>query len=361
MSWTTVDLFCGAGGTSLGLKETNLEVRAAIDNDEVACQVYDNYLPADTYQADLTETSIDDVCDYYGMNTNEIDVIVGCPPCQNFSTLRRTTPWREGEPKDELLVSFVDLILEASPGVVIFENVEGILKSDDGQYIEWFNEWMRKAGYGVALRVVDAADYGVPQRRKRAIGICVHGVRDEEIKFPEPTHAAPNEATSSEKKPWRTVREAIGNLPVIESGETSSMDGHQARNHQSNTLDIIRAVPEDGGSRADIPDELELDCHKRLDDGEARNVYGRMAWDEPAPTLTTRCTNASSGRFIHPKQHRAITLREAARLMTFPNDFSFPEHRKHASRLIGNAVPPTLMETLVNGFLNQNENLLSRT
>jgi len=359
MGSTVVDLFCGAGGASLGLEATRFDIRVAVDEDETACQIYTDNLSVEAQQADLTEVNVSEICLGQGIDTDEIEVVVGCPPCQNFSSLRRTTPWPEGEPKDELLVTFVDQILEASPEIVIFENVKGILQSDGGRYIDWFKYWMRKAGYGIALDVVDAADFGVPQHRERTMGFCVHGARSSELSFPEPTHAAPEEAEKNGKKWWRTVRDAIQDLPELEAGEDSSMNGHSARNHQESTLELIDAVPNDGGSRTDIPSDLELDCHQRLErSSQATNVYGRMKWDEPAPTLTTRCTVPSCGRFIHPEQNRAITHREAARLMSFPDGFELPSKRKDADRLVGNALPPTMMKNLVSQFFNANEDLL---
>jgi len=356
---TVVDLFCGAGGASLGLESMGFDIRAAVDQDETACQIYSNNLSADAQQADLTKVNISEICDYQGIDTDEVEVVVGCPPCQNFSSLRRTSPWPEGEPKDALLVTFVDQILEASPDIVIFENVKGILQSDGGQYMDWFKYWMRKAGYGIALDVVDAANFGIPQHRERTIVFCVHGVDSSKISFPEPTHRPPNEAEKTGKKRWRTVQDAIEDLPELKAGEDSSINGHSARNHQESTLELIDAVPYDGGSRTDIPPDLELDCHKRLGrSSQATNVYGRMKWDEPAPTLTTRCTVPSCGRFIHPEQNRAITHREAARLMSFPDGFKLPPHRNDADRLIGNALPPTMTKNLVSQFIDSNEDLL---
>lgn len=359
MARTVIDLYCGAGGASLGLEAAGFDVVAGVDTDEVACQVYDDNLSAETFHADLTAVDFATICEEFDISMGDIDIVVGCPPCQNFSTLRRTTPWPEAEPKDRLLVTFVDLILEACPDVVIFENVKGILQSDGGQYVEWFKYWLRKAGYGIALNVVDAADYGVPQHRERSIGFCVHGARSDEVQFPDPMHAPPEEAEGNGKKPWKSVRDAIDDLPDLEAGEASSINGHAARNHQESTLEIIRAVPEDGGSRTDIPPDLELECHKRLDrEGEATNVYGRMSWDKPAPTLTTRCTVPSCGRFIHPVQDRAITGREAARCMTFPDGFTLPSHRRDADRLIGNALPPVMMKNLARQFFEENADLI---
>lgn len=359
MDFQAIDLYSGAGGASIGLQRADgIDVIAAVDIDEAACESYDENLPLTPHQADLRETGISDICDHFDITKDDIDIVVGCPPCQNFSTLRRTSPWPDGEPKDELLVAFVDRILEASPSVVVFENVPGILDTDDGQYVEWFKSIMRKAGYGVTLDVVNAADYGVPQRRKRTIGICVKGISHNEVLLPPTTHAENPEEHDRDVERWVTVRDEIADLPSLEAGESATdIDGHRARNHQSQTIELMQAIPTDGGSRSDLPEELELDCHKRLDGGGAGNVYGRMAWDEPASTLTTRCTSPSSGRFVHPEQHRAITPREAARLMSFPDSFELPSKNSDAERLVGNAVPPRLMTAIVEGVLQNLEEI----
>lgn len=359
-SRVVVDLFSGAGGASLGFEALDrFNVRGAVDVDETVCEVYRENLDTEPLNGDLLELEFGDVRQHFGISKDEVDVLVGCPPCQNFSSLRDTTPWPEGEPKDELLVAFVDLILEASPKVVLFENVPGILNTDGGQYINWFRTWMKKAGYGVAMDVVNTADYGVPQARERTIAFCVHGARDDQVAIPDPTHASREEAKENGKLPWKTVEDAIGDLPPLGPGERcDEIDGHRARNHQSSTLKLIRAIPPDGGSRKDLPEDLELDCHKRLGDNSAVNVYGRMAWEEPAPTLTTRCTTPSCGRFLHPEQNRAITPREAARLMTFPDIFQLPKKNKYAEQLIGNAVPPLLIQTLVDRFFEKHSDIL---
>lgn len=355
-----VDLFSGAGGASLGFKQLKgFDVRGAVDVDKTACEVYRENLDIAPLNGDLLELEFDDIRRHFGLSKDEVDVLVGCPPCQNFSSLRDTSPWPEGEPKDELLVAFVDLILRASPKVVLFENVPGILNTDNGKYVNWFRTWMKKAGYGVAMDVVNAADYGVPQARERTIAFCVHGAGDDQVSIPDPTHARPDKAKDNGKLPWKTVEDAIGDLPPLGAGDRcNEINGHRARNHQSTTLELIRAIPTDGGSRKDLPEDLELDCHKRLGDNSAGNVYGRMAWEDPAPTLTTRCTTPSCGRFIHPDQDRAISPREAARLMTFPDSFHLPEKNKYAERVIGNAVPPMLIETLVDQFFREHPNFV---
>lgn len=349
---TAVDLFSGVGGASLGLENADFDVRAAAELDDTAREYYEKNLGLEPMPADLSETSFEEILDHFDLDSDEIDVVVGCPPCQNFSALRDTDPWDEDEPKDELLQAYLDLIEEAKAPVVIFENVPGILTSDGGQYVEYLRSRMAEIGYGFKLDVLNAADFGVPQRRKRTIGFGVLGADEEDVQLPEPTHAHRDEAEEKGLEQWETVEDWIHpdeGLARLKRGEKDSDDeAHRARRHHDSTMDIIRAVPEDGGSRTEIEDDdLVLDCHKNLQNGaSAGNVYGRMAWKKPAPTLTTRCTSPSCGRFLHPEQDRAITFREAARLMTFPDDFELPNKNGNAEQLIGNAVPPKFMEEL---------------
>lgn len=345
-----VDLFAGAGGGSIGLDSAGVDVVGAVDNDEKAVETYaDNPVDIDPWLADLTKVDFDDIANHFNFDSTDVDLVMGCPPCQNFSSLRDTSPWDDDEPKDELLKAFYHHVREALPDYVLFENVPGICHTEEGIYLEWLQNRMRELGYGMTVKVVNAADYGVPQVRRRTIGLFVKGVADENISLPEPTHALKERADQTELPPRRTVRDAIEDLSELAPGEKSDSDpAHRARNHRTSTLEIIRAVPEDGGSRTDIEDDdLILDCHKRLDgQNTAGNIYGRMAWDAPAPTLTTRCTSPSGGRFVHPEQDRGMSFREAARLMGFP-DFPLPETNSAAERVVGNAVPPRLIKIMV--------------
>lgn len=341
-----VDLFCGCGGASLGLQEADFEVLAAADVDPVACKTYERNLGLSPLQEDLTEVSWSELLDHFGVEDDDVDLLAGCPPCQNFSSLRRTTPWPEGAPKDELLLTFLGFIEEAEPPMVLFENVPGILTTDDGEYMDYFLEKMEELDYGVAWDKINAADYGVPQLRTRVVAFGVRGHESNDLEMPEPTHA---EAPENSSRPeWKKVKHALKGLPNLEAGEEAEEPpNHKARDHRKKTLDLIRKIPENGGSRTDLPKEMWLDCHKNLEETGAGNVYGRMRWGEPAPTMTTRCTNASSGRFLHPEENRSITVREAARIQTFPDNFEFPEKTQHAERVVGNAVPPLLIESLV--------------
>ena len=391
-----VDLFCGAGGASLGFVQAGYEVVGAVDAYERALETYETNLcdrDLDRYEGsvtfdepmradlsrgyedddvddDLPAVTFDDIRERFDLEEGEVDVICGCPPCQNFSSLRDTEPWPDGKPKDNLLKAYVEFIEEATPELVFFENVSNIMNAGDEvptDYVDWLVRQMgsitrdgdsqAEGGYGHELRVVDAADYGVPQKRRRTIGLFVYGSSNDEIEFPEPTHA---EDPDDDKEPWVEVKDRIRRDELKEDLELGQkqvgIDGypddpaHRARRHQDSTVEMIRAIREYGGSWKDLEgtDEKDLikECHRKVDSG-ASSAYGIMEWDEPAPTMTTRCTNISSGRFTHPSENRAITFREAALLMGFPIWFELPNTNQDAERVVGNAVPPTLVSKIL--------------
>lgn len=390
-----VDLFCGAGGASLGFVQAGYEVVGAVDAYQRALDTYETNLcdhdfdehegsvtfdepmradlsrgyEDDKVDDDLPVVTFEDIRKRFDLEEGEIDVICGCPPCQNFSSLRDTEPWPEGKPKDNLLKAYVEFVEEATPELVFFENVSNIMNAGDEiptDYVDWLVRQMEsithdgdsqaEGGYGHELRVVNAADYGVPQKRHRTIGLFVYGVSDEEVKFPEPTHA---KHPDNNEEPWVTVRDRLRQDDLKEDLDLGQkqvgIDGypddpaHRASRHHDSTVEMIQAIRKHGGSWRDLEgtedEDLIKDCHQNLDSG-ASSAYGIMEWDEPAPTMTTRCTNVSSGRFTHPSEDRAITYREAALLMGFPEWFELPSTNGDAERVIGNAVPPRLVKKM---------------
>ncbi|MEM2047066.1 MAG: DNA cytosine methyltransferase [Candidatus Jordarchaeales archaeon] len=347
-----IDLFCGCGGASLGLKLAGHKVIAAVDNDPVACKTFSENLDFEPFCYDLRYFNGDHILEMCELRKGDIDLVVGCPPCQGFSSLRRTRYPSGEDIRKGLVTVFLERISEIQPRAVIFENVPGIVSKEELSYLQMYLLKMEKMGYKTSWKLVNAADYGVPQFRRRVIALSVKdGIRAPI--FPLKTHSKPEEA-EDDLKPWRTVRDAIGDLPPLVPGEScTSIPNHTARNHSSRVLEIVKKVPKNGGSRRSLPLGLWLPCHLKLSEEKGRgaeSVYGRMSWDKPSPTITCRCTTPSSGRFIHPEQDRAITPREAARLQSFPDNFVFPEKFKWAERLIGNAMPPTLMVTLMESF-----------
>ncbi|MCF2206204.1 DNA cytosine methyltransferase [Halobacterium salinarum] len=395
-----VDLFCGAGGASLGFVKAGYEVVGAVDVDEIALETYgdnlceggllDDYdgdvmfdepLRADlgrgyedppTDDDDIPQVTFEDIRDQFDLEPGEVDVICGCPPCQNFSSLRDTEPWPEDEPKDNLLRAFVDFVDEEKPDVVFFENVRNIIRAGEENpttYIDWLKRSMKQirrdgdsqtsGGYGVDLDVLNTADYGVPQRRERTIALFVYGRNDDEFSLPEPTHA--KHPKLSDLKQWKSVDEAFDEAEELkqdlEAGreqvdieDYEDDEAHRARNHHQSTIDRMKAIRRHGDSWRDLQDtddeEHIVDAHMDVDRG-AHSAYGIMDGDLPAPTLTTRCTTPSCGRFTHPSKNRGLTPREAALLMTFPRWFELPSQNDAAERVVGNAVPPEFVEALV--------------
>jgi len=364
MELTAVDLFSGGGGASLGLHRVDgVDLRAAAEINDQVRNHYNKNLPVEAADVDLTdEDALSQICGKYNLQPSDFNLVIGCPPCQKYSSLQDTTPPLDDGPKNKLLNVYIDLLLNIAPKVVVFENVPGLMMEKNEQYVEDLKHYLRKGGYGIDMQLLNTADYGVPQARRRAIAVGIKGVSDEKVSLPEPTHAPPEKAESEGKLPYRTVADVIDDLPPLEAGETIddlSYNGHRARNHRQKTIDFIKKVPEDGGSRTDLSENEQLECHQNLENkSSAGNVYGRMKWDKPGPTLTGRCITPSSGRFVHPEQHRGISPREAARIMTFPDEYELPESNSTAERLIGNAVPPDFIATVLTNFLDEHEGLI---
>jgi len=318
---TAVDLFAGAGGMTLGLKWAGFRVLAAVELDPLAVETYaDNHPDVRLWGRDIRKVPPDEMRAALGLKPGELDLLAGGPPCQGFSSVRTRNGRSVSDPRNDLIVNFIDYVAEFRPKAVMLENVPGLAK--DPRF-PWFLEQMETLGYAGAYRILDAARYGVPQRRRRLIYL---GGRFAPVPFAE------------ESAPTLTVRTAIGHLPPPgQSGDPL----HDIPEHRSPRIQaLIALVPPDGGSRASLPTAYRLACHERCDG--FRDVYGRMAWDRVAPTITGGCVNPSKGRFLHPDQPRTITLREAALLQGFPADYRFSLRRgKFAvATLIGNALPP---------------------
>ena len=352
--YTAIDLFQGVGGASLGLESAGFKVVASSDMDPVACDYYWKNLGLKPFCGDLSRITGLDILEVSCLARGEVDLVTGCPPCQGFSSLRRTRHPSGGDERNDLVRVFLERVQEMEPKAVMFENVPGMVKGAGSRHFQFYLAKMEKFGYETSWGVVNAADYGVPQFRKRVVALSV---KDAGTAPPLPpgSHAKP-EALVSDQEPWKTVRDAIGDLPPLEQGESHpSIPNHAARKHSRRVSNLIYSIPKNGGSRRSLPREYWLPCHLKLSKekrGGAENVYGRMWWDRPSPTMTCRCTTPSCGRFLHPEQDRAITPREAARLQTFPDSFVFPEEFCHAERLIGNAVPPALVKVLAKSLLD---------
>ena len=326
---SVVDLFCGAGGLSHGFAQEGFDVRAGIDIDATCRYAYEHNNGARFVERGVGELAGSVVNQFF--DAGQPRVLVGCAPCQPFSTYsknRTDEKWR-------LLAEFSRLVREAQPDIVSMENVPRLTTFHRGRLFADFVCSLEKEGYDVWWNIVDCADYGVPQTRRRLV---VLASRLGTIELVPPTH-------SPDAHP--TVQDAIAGLPPIAAGERSSEDPlhYASRLSATNLARIQAAAP--GASWDDWDPALVAKCHRKRSGRWYRSVYGRMRWDAPAPTITTQCNGFGNGRFGHPDQDRAISLREAALLQTFPPRYQFfdPAPRwfvSAAARLIGNAVPVAL-------------------
>jgi DNA (cytosine-5)-methyltransferase 1 len=325
-----IDLFCGAGGLTLGLKQAGFDVLAGVEINQLAAKTYAlNHKKTKIYLNDIRELCPHQLMTDLGVRAGELDLLAGCPPCQGFSAQRtRNKSASVEDPRNDLIFELVRFVQVFLPKCVMFENVPALAK--DGR-ISMVSNKLERLGYYIfddSVQVADAADYGVPQRRKRMI---FKASRVGKIECSEKVYAR------------KTVRDAIGWMPPAGSSGDWLHDYPVNRSKKVNLM--ISMIPKNGGSRSDLPYEYWLPCHKRRPDGYL-DVYGRMSWDTVAPTITGGCCNPSKGRFIHPEFDRAITLREAALLQSFPPKYKFSrEGSKDAiSLLIGNALPPEFIK-----------------
>lgn len=318
---TAIDLFSGCGGLSIGLKQSGFHVLAAVEADDLAAETYlKNSRRTHVLHADIRRVSPSRLLRLCGLKRGDLDLLAGCPPCQGFSTLRTRNGHDDlEEPMNDLVLQFRRFVRALLPKTIMMENVPAL--AQDARLAS-FCRSIRKLGYFVKFDVLDAADYGVPQRRRRMILIAS---RLGEVDF------APKRRTSA------TVRDAIGSLPPPGTEDDAL---HVGTKRAARIEALIRKIPRNGGSRVSLGKKNQLACHKRT--SGFRDVYGRMAWDRPAPTITGGCINPSKGRFLHPVAHRAITLREAALLQDFPAHYRFPLSKGTyaVAQMIGNAFPP---------------------
>lgn len=327
-AFSLIDLFAGCGGMSLGFQETGMfRSVLAVESDPDAAETY-----CLNFGEHVAQSPIEDVATF-----PEVDVIIGGPPCQGFSPLNRELV---GFERRGLWREYLRALEQAAPQAFVMENVPELLRS--AEYAE-FKGLARRLGFTVDEDVLNAADYGVPQRRRRAIAI---GVRDGTVPWPAQTHSDPDGA-ERRGSPWVTFREAVAGLPKRPDGKA----WHRRRNPRPESVRRYKAVPRDGGDRFAMQRNLDRAglghlvprCWREKPRGTT-DVFGRLWWDRPACTIRTEFYKPEKGRYLHPSAHRPITLREAARCMSFPDDFVFPEHQAMTSvaRQIGNAVPPLL-------------------
>ncbi|MEI6848175.1 MAG: DNA cytosine methyltransferase [Chlorobiaceae bacterium] len=327
-----VDLFCGAGGLTHGLQKAGINVKLGVDIDEACAFPYTANNDAHFLRRSVEEINASELNSYYG--ERGIRLLAGCAPCQTFSTYNRKATDRDK--RWWLLSHFSRLVGESCPELVTMENVPRLKEQ---QVFTDFMDDLKNHGYDVWYDVVNCANYGVPQLRRRLVLLA--------SKF------GPIRLFSAEEfgSGIRTVKDAIGDLPPIAAGMIDPDDPiHQASSLSDTNLKRIQAS-QPGGSWREWPKHLVVDCHKRDAGRTYSSVYGRMNWNMPSPTITTQFLGFGNGRFGHPEQDRAISLREGAILQSFPREYKFIApgdclSRKTIGRLIGNAVPVKLGEVI---------------
>lgn len=336
-----IDFFCGAGGLTHGLLKAGISVLAGVDNDKTLRDTYErNNAGAKFVRRDIRKINITALRRYLKIVEGDKVIYAACTPCQPFSTLNQ----RRGEDeRKDLLLSFGAIVEKSPPDVILIENVPGLNTKYGRDIYEKFLEMIERAGFPhehIQASFMNANDYNVPQTRKRFILLAA---RDKQLERPTQTTPKP------------TVRDGLSTYPKLEAGEShDEYHNHVARKLQPHLLRIVQAVPKDGGSRRDIEDtSILLKCHQEKPTVH-KDVFGRMKWDAPAPTLTARCTDVYCGRFTHPEQDRGISLREAAALQTFPDDYVFyGSSILQMARQIGNSVPVNFAKALGKAIASQ--------
>lgn len=337
-----VDLFCGAGGFSLAAALNDIQICMAVDKDKAACETYRKNLGAKwkirplIIERDVMDFPPEELLQKAKSKFDTIDILLGGPPCQGYSTHRLKDSGVK-DSRNPLLIRYIEYVDALQPKVFLVENVPGLLQPKHGSYLKKLYQKAKQAGYDVMEPVtLNAKDYGVPQNRKR---VFVLGVRRDinlaHISWPPtPTHFSPD----SGKKP------AWVNASVVFRGKMQSKDPNNIHmKHSPEMQKVFESTPRDGGSRHSSIRELE--CHKNHNGH--RDVYGRIDPKKPGPTMTTACINPSKGRFLHPRKNHGITLRQAARFQSFPDDYIFSGGLISGGVQIGNAVPILLGKVIL--------------
>lgn len=358
-----LDLFAGCGGMSWGLHLDGFRVIGAIDEWRDALATFEhNHPDAEILECDIRDLEVEDVLSRLGLKRGELDVLVGGPPCQGFSKNVPATYRFLEDPRNQLFRDYLRFVEEAEPRVVVMENVAELFNAYGGEVREEVTTQLARMGYASAVQVVTAADYGVPQKRRRCVFIATNtGL---EPKFPDPTHRRDacegDDALFAPFSPWVSAWDSISDLPDLCSGEGASPSPHVAEptndyqrwvHHGARLLHNHEAVQLRPTQQARYeslgPGEgyKQLPPHLKPKSGYS-GAYGRLDFENVAPTITRWVFHPGSGRYGHPRRPRIITMREAARLQSFTDDFTFVGSRNSIAGQIGNAVPPRLMLAL---------------
>lgn len=337
-TFTVLDLFAGAGGLSIGFEKAGFKLVGATDFDKWSCQTLRlNHPDTAVIEGDITQLTSKELKKAIG--GQEVDVIVGGPPCQGFSQLGKRIP---DDPRNKLLHEYFRVVQDLRPKFFVMENVPQLLKSD--QYAE-FKETVEQSEYEIVEKVLLAADYGAAQKRQRAIII---GSRVGKPSHPKASHKDPKlalDALNAGLEVWKTVKDVIGDLPLAPTGK----DLHIGRNPTQLSLDRYAHIPP-GGNRFDLPKELLPNCWLNKPKG-GTDLFGRLWWDRPSVTIRTEFFKPEKGRYLHPSEDRPITLREGARIQGFPDDYKFAGSYTQIAKQIGNAVPTALAQSIAEQLL----------
>lgn len=356
-----IDLFSGVGGLTYGFfHNENFEVLAANELLPNMAKAYElNHPGVKVYTDDIKNFNFDIVTKDLGISEGDVDIIVGGPPCQAYSTVGKRLI---DDPRGKLFQEYYRVLKEFKPKMFIFENVKGLLSMQKGELLKTIVSLFESLGYRVKYKVLNSADYGAPQLRERVV--IVGTILNSEFEYPKPTHYNPEKGTKdSNLKPYVTLGEAIGDLPFIESNQeahnyasepmndfqknmrknSNQLVDHSSPKNNDQLVKIMEALP-DGGSPLDLPEEM------RPKSGFG-NTYCRLWWNKPSTTVTRNLSTPSSSRCIHPKAPRPLTTREGARLQGFPDDYQFYGSRGDKNLQIGNAVPTFLSKVLANSVL----------
>lgn len=334
---TAIDLFSGAGGATQGLRDAGFSVIGAVEFDSIASASYRlNHPSVRLWEQDIRNLKATVMARDLNLKPGELGLLKACPPCQGFSTLAEGRI--EGDdPRNELVKHTVRFVRALRPKAVLVENVPGLGRDQRSKDLL---DSLHTMGYNAKAYQVNAVDFGVPQKRKRLIILALRGLRSK----------LPDSLNPSDPEEPKTVRQTFDQLEKeVAPHDPLSMP----RALSAAVLRRVEAIPA-GGNRYDLPPELQLDCHKKLvNEGKsgAAGSYARLRWEEPAPTMTTRCTTPACGPFLHPELHRPLTLREAAAIQTFPATYQFVGSRGDVERQIGNAVPVKMAAAIAGHLL----------
>ena len=332
---SAIDLFCGIGGLSFGLIKSGIKVLAGVDSNSSCKYAFEENVKGKFIDSDITDVNPQELKNNFWDN-NDVKILVGCAPCQPFSTLTNNVKDKEQSERWGLLNVFIKIIEKTNPTIVSMENVTNL---SNKQIFTDFVIRLRELGYFVSFQNVFCPDYGLAQKRKRLVLLAsMFG----KIKLIPATH---------KKENYKTVKDAIGHLPKIKAGEVSKSDPlHRATSLSGINLKRIKAS-KPNGTWKDWSEDLLLECHKKSSGQSYKSVYGRISWDHPSPTITTQFYNYGTGRFGHPSQDRALTIREASILQSFPENYKFYDKEtdifiRRMGTHIGNAVPVRLGEVI---------------